>query len=100
MPAYPSSRKRYREELPDGHRTVSKGVREAGGSGYKEGSRKPLAELDRLNPRLLRQHRLVLPNLADHRLGRVPLTVHIWALWGTQEEQRGPTSRPLSPYPV
>jgi hypothetical protein len=31
------------------------------------------AELDRLDPHLLRQHRLVLPNLADHRLGRVAL---------------------------
>ena len=30
-------------------------------------------ELDRLDPQNLRQHRLVLPNLADHRLGCLSL---------------------------
>ena len=30
-------------------------------------------ELDRLDPQLLRQLRFVLPNLADHRLGCLPL---------------------------
>jgi hypothetical protein len=33
----------------------------------------PAAELDRLNPKIVRQRRLVLPNLADHRLGCLPL---------------------------
>ena len=30
-----------------------------------------LAELDRLDPQVLRQLRLVLPNLTDHRLSRL-----------------------------
>lgn len=30
---------------------------------------RPSFELDRLDPQILRQERLVLPNFADHRLG-------------------------------
>jgi hypothetical protein len=33
------------------------------------GSRKPQAELDRLDPQTLCKRRLVFPNLTDHRLG-------------------------------
>jgi hypothetical protein len=39
-------------------------------SGEKaRGARFPLAELDRLDSEIVRQRRLVLPNLTDHRLG-------------------------------
>ena len=42
-------------------------------------------QLDRLDPQNLRQRRLILPNLADHRLGRVGLKeelndLSVWAL--------------------
>ena len=44
-----------------------------------------LAELDRLDPQLLRQRRLVLPNLTDHHLGCLTLEeelddLSVWAL--------------------
>ena len=50
-------------------------------------------ELDRLDPQLLRQRRLVLPNLADHRLGGLPLEEELHDLFGlgaddTVEEAR------------
>jgi hypothetical protein len=48
-------------------------------------SKTSVGELDRLDPQLIRQHRLVLPNLADHRLGCVrsrknSTTFSVWAL--------------------
>jgi hypothetical protein len=44
-----------------------------------------LGQLYGLDPQILRQHRLVLPDLVNHRLGRVPLdeeltTFSVWAL--------------------
>ena len=42
-----------------------------------------LAELDRLDPQILRQLRLVLPNLTDHRLSRLTTEslVELLVLW-------------------
>jgi hypothetical protein len=42
----------------------------------------PLAEFDCLDPEIVRQRRLVLPNLADHRLGRVALEEELNDLLG------------------
>ena len=42
-------------------------------SRFKPGRLAWTLELDRLDPQNLRQHRLVLPNLADHRLGCLSL---------------------------
>jgi hypothetical protein len=44
-----------------------------------------LAEFDRLDAQILRQRRLVFPNLTDHRLGRLrsrknSTTFSVWAL--------------------
>jgi hypothetical protein len=56
----------------------------AGLSRSKRGSpvtRRPLVKFDRLDPQLLRQLRLVLPNLADHRLGCLPLEEELTTFW-------------------
>jgi hypothetical protein len=41
-----------------------------------------IAELDCLDPQILRQQRLVLPNFADHRLGRLALEEELHDLLG------------------
>lgn len=41
-----------------------------------------IAKLDRLDPQILRQQRLVLPNLTDHRLGRLTLEEELDELLG------------------
>jgi hypothetical protein len=45
-------------------------------------SKASVGELDRLDPQLIRQHRLVLPNLVDHRLGFLALEEELNDLLG------------------
>ena len=61
-------------------------------------ARLALAELNRLDPQIRRQQRLVLLNLANHRLGRLPreeeLNDPVWALTTPRTAQ--PDSSPYS----
>ena len=63
-----------------------------------------LVELDGLHSQALRQHRLVLPNLVDHRLGCIPLEEELDDLLGlgaddAVEEHRRKDTPPFAPRP-